>query len=161
MYGDVRKAGDVGHLSVMEFGIPIPQTFLADETNMKTVRGLFRFNQDIPGSIELVHPNKFLPNLRPVEEFRHTPIIPISEKELLRHKSKIEERNRKGYYVEVRKDTIYFYTIAMLTLGITFYTFIMVNEKQMRIKEDLERTRTLKYKAGAGRKGANVLAERE
>ena len=99
--------------------------------------------------------------MRPVEEFRHTPIIPISEKELLRHKSKIEERNRKGYYVEVRKDTIYFYTIAMLTLGITFYTFIMVNEKQMRIKEDLERSRTLKYKAGAGRKGANVLAERE
>ena len=44
MYGDVRKAGDVGHLSVMEFGIPIPQTFLADETSMKTVRRLVRFN---------------------------------------------------------------------------------------------------------------------
>ena len=44
MYGDIRKAGDVAHLPVMEFGIPIPQTFLADESNMKTVRGLFRFN---------------------------------------------------------------------------------------------------------------------
>ena len=24
MYGDIRKAGDVAHLPVMEFGIPIP-----------------------------------------------------------------------------------------------------------------------------------------
>jgi len=160
MYGDIKKAGD-SQLKVLEFGIPIPYEFVSDEDVMKKVTSMYRVNTDIPGAIEVVHPNKFLPNLRPVEEFRHTPIIPISEKELLRHKSKIEERNRKGYYVEVRKDTIYFYTIAMLTLGITFYTFIMVNEKQMRIKEDLERTRTLKYKAGAGRKGANVLAERE
>ena len=66
-----------------------------------------------------------------MEEFRHTPIIPISEKELFKHKQKIEEKNRKGYYVEIRKDTIYFYTISLLTLGITFYTFLMVNEKQM------------------------------
>ena len=79
-----------------------------------------------------------------MEEFRHTPLIPISEKDLLIHKGKIEERNRKGYYVEIRKDTMYFYTIAMLTLGITFYTFILVNEKQMRIREDLERTKTLR-----------------
>lgn len=44
MYGDIKKAGDVAHLPVMEFGIPIPQSFLADESSMKTVRGLFRFN---------------------------------------------------------------------------------------------------------------------
>ena len=48
-------------------------------------------------------------DLRPVEEFRHTPIIPISEKELADYKKKIDERNRKGYYVEIKKDTIYFY----------------------------------------------------
>ena len=48
-------------------------------------------------------------DLRPVEEFRHTPIIPLSEKELADHRKKIEEKNRKGYYVEIKKDTIYFY----------------------------------------------------
>ena len=37
----------------------------------------------------------------------------------------------------------------------------MVNEKQMRIKEELERSRTLRTKAAAGRKGANVEAERD
>ena len=96
---------------------------------------MYRVNTDIPGAIELVHPNKFLPNLRPMEEFRHTPIIPISERDLLKYKQEVEAKNRKGYYVEIRKDTIYFYTIASLTLGMLFYAFLMANEKQMRIKE--------------------------
>ena len=133
MYGDIQEAGDV-NLRVLDFGIPIPHQFLEDESNMKTVRGLFRFNPDIPGAMEVVHPNKFLPNLRPVDDFRHTPIIPISERDILENKKKIEERNRKGYYVEIKKDTLYFYTIACISFGIVFYTFLMVNEKQMRIK---------------------------
>jgi len=69
-----------------------------------------------------------------VEEFRHTPIIPISEKDLSKYAQSVQDRNRFGYYVEIRKDTIYFYTIAFLTLGTVFYSFLMVNEKQMRIK---------------------------
>ena len=73
-------------------------------------------------------------DLRPVESFRHTAVIPISEKDLIENKKKIDERNRKGYYVEIKKDTIYFYTIALLTLGSIFYTFLMVNEKQVKIK---------------------------
>lgn len=133
MYGDIRPAGEVS-LRVLEFGVPIPHQFLAEESNMKTLRSMMRFNPDIPGAIELVHPNKFLPNLRPVEDFRHTPIIPISEKDILENKKKIEERNRKGYYVEIKKDTLYFYTIAMLSVSIIFYTFLLVNDKQMRIK---------------------------
>ena len=92
-----------------------------------------------------------------MEDFRHTPIIPVSEKDLLKYKQSVEERNRKGYYVEIKKDTIYFYTIATLTLGIVAYTFLMVNEKTMRIKEDFERTKLLKTKGAAGRAGANSL----
>ena len=128
MYGDVREAGAV-QLPVLEFGIPIPHKFLDDESNMKTLRSMFRFNPDMPGAIELVHPNKFLANLRPVEDFRHTPIIPISERDIIEHKKKIEEKNRKGYYVEIKKDTIYFYTIAFISLSIIFYTFLVVNDK--------------------------------
>ena len=76
--------------------------------------------------------------MRPIEEFRHTPIIPISDKDLREHKKKIDEANRKGYYVEIKKDTIYFYgnncqinniAIALLALGLISYAFILVNEK--------------------------------
>jgi hypothetical protein len=100
-------------------------------------------------------------DLRPVEDFRFTPIIPISEKDLKENQRKIDEKNRKGYYVEIKKDTIYFYTIAFLTLGIIFYTFLMINEKQGRIRTDLERTKTLRAKSAAGKKGANLAEERK
>ena len=73
-------------------------------------------------------------DLRPVEEFRHTPVIPISEKDIKMYQDKMEARHRYGMFVEIKKDTIYFYTIAFLSLGIIFYTFLMVNEKSMRIK---------------------------
>lgn len=127
---------------------------------MKNLRLKFKFNQDIPGALEVVHPNKFLPNLRPVDDFRNTPIIPISEKEMLDHKLKIEAKNRKGYYVEVKKETIYFYSIACISISIIFYTFLLMNDKQMRIKTDIERTKTLRYKAGRGKDGLSTTAER-
>jgi len=57
---------------------------------MKEVRSMFRVNTDIPGAMEVVHPNKFLPNLRPIEDFRHTPLIPVSEKDLLKYKESVE-----------------------------------------------------------------------
>ena len=193
MYGDVRKAGEV-NLKVLEFGIPIPYETINDPVIMKTIRTMARFNPDMPGAIELVHPNKFLPSnsrniiiffidLRPVEEFRHTPIIPISEKDLADHKHKVEEANRKGYYVEIKKDTIYFYSmlnqyfhfsfpililfpylfvivIASMALGMIVYAFMMMNEKQMQIKKDLDRTKMLRYRANAGKKGGNIEHER-
>lgn len=42
--------------------MPIPFEFVADEEKMTKVRSMFRVNTDIPGAIELVHPNKFLPS---------------------------------------------------------------------------------------------------
>lgn len=96
-----------------------------------------------------------------MEDFRHTPLIPISDKDLRKHQQKIDDKNRKGYYVEIKKDTIYFYTICSLAIGIVFYTFLMVTEKTNRIRTDLERTKMLRGKAAAGRKGGNVLPERE
>jgi hypothetical protein len=36
----------------------------------------------------------------------------------------------------------------------------MVNEKQMRIKSDIERTRTLRFKGMQGKEGLGKLAER-
>lgn len=160
MYGDVKVAGN-SDLAVLDFGIPIPHQFLADEPTMKTVRSMMRFNPDMPGALELVHPNKFLPNLRPVEDFRHTPIIPISEKDILANKKKIEERNRKGYYVEIKKETLYFYTIAVISLSIIFYTFLVINDKQMRIVTDMERSRTLKNKGARGRDGLSRTKDKD
>ena len=61
MYGDIQKAGE-SQLKVLEFGVPIPFEFVADDEKMNKVRSMYRVNTDIPGAIELVHPNKFLPS---------------------------------------------------------------------------------------------------
>ena len=49
-------------VQVLEFGVPIPFEHINNAPYMKKIRSLFRFNPDIPGAIELVHPNKFLPS---------------------------------------------------------------------------------------------------
>jgi hypothetical protein len=55
--------------------------------------------------------------LRPIDEFRHTPLIPINEKDLAEYKKKVDEKNRKGYYVEIKKDTLYFYCNLLRNLN--------------------------------------------
>ena len=52
---------------------------------MDNLRSCYTPNVNIPGVTEYEHPNKFLAELRPVEEFRHTPIIPITETIMKRH----------------------------------------------------------------------------
>jgi len=105
MYGDIQKAGERRlNVRVLDFGIPIPFEELKSDFIMYYIRDNFVFNPDMPGAIENVHPNKFISNLRPVEEFRHTPVIPISEKDLAEYKRKIDEANWKGYYFEIKKD---------------------------------------------------------
>jgi hypothetical protein len=59
MYGDIKQAGDC-QLKVLEFGTPIPFELLQDEDSMKRIRSMYRVNTDIPGALELVHPNKFI-----------------------------------------------------------------------------------------------------
>jgi hypothetical protein len=61
MYGDIKRAGD-SQLKVLEFGTPIPYELIENPDSMKRIRSMFRVNTDIPGSLELVHPNKFLPS---------------------------------------------------------------------------------------------------
>ena len=61
MYGDIKEAGDCS-LRVLEFGTPIPFEFIENEEHMKYCRSMFRVNTDIPGALEMVHPNKFLPS---------------------------------------------------------------------------------------------------
>ena len=64
MYGDIQVAGvPRTGIRVMDFGVPIPHNELNNELVMSDMRNTFRFNQDIPGAIENVHPNKFLSNI--------------------------------------------------------------------------------------------------
>ncbi len=47
---------------------------------MERVRRCATVNINLPGTMEIEHPHKFLQELRPIEEFRNTPLLPISDK---------------------------------------------------------------------------------
>jgi len=111
--------------------------------------------------MENVHPNKFIANLRPVEEFRHTPIIPISEKELKELEKLKAEKNRQGYFVELKKDTLYYYAILAFLFMSVMYVSYITNEQQMTKVYEIDKVRTGRYNASLGRQGATTLEDRK
>lgn len=59
MYGSIVKAGEK-QFEVFNYGIPIPVSLLNDKTIMERMRYCVRYNIDLPGNIEDIHPNKFI-----------------------------------------------------------------------------------------------------
>eukprot|EP00357_Protocruzia_adherens_P007335 CAMPEP_0114971812 /NCGR_PEP_ID=MMETSP0216-20121206/52_1 /TAXON_ID=223996 /ORGANISM="Protocruzia adherens, Strain Boccale" /LENGTH=278 /DNA_ID=CAMNT_0002332125 /DNA_START=1046 /DNA_END=1882 /DNA_ORIENTATION=+ len=144
MYGDIQEAGELD-LQVLRYGNPVPLHKIHDEGYMGYIRTLRTFNQDIPGSIELVHPNRFITDLRTIEEMRHTPVVPISEIEMKRFNRKVQDRHRQGFYFEIKKDTLYFYGLAVGICGAIFYVIILLHDmdeeaqrKELRSRIDLK-----------------------
>ncbi len=80
-------------------------------------------------------------DLKPVEEFRHTPVIPIPEKDIKEYKKKIEEKNRMGVYLEVKKQTVYYYGIAILFAVILYITVRHFYRESEKMQADIERIR--------------------
>lgn len=60
----------------------IPNKLIQNQEYMDQLRRCFAVNLNMPGSVEAEHPHKFIKNIRPIEEFRNTPLIPIAEKQM-------------------------------------------------------------------------------
>lgn len=93
----------------------IPLSKLKDEKHMDKVRSLFSLNINFPGVIEMEDPNKFIvgksfvsycPGLRPVEEFRYLPQIPISDQQMRQYKKEKELYHSKKFKVFLHKENI-------------------------------------------------------
>jgi hypothetical protein len=145
MYGNVVKAGETKH-EVFKYGVPIPTDTLKNEMIMQSMRKSVRYNIDLPGNIEDVHPNKFIANLRPIEEFRHTPVVPISEKDLSNYKKKIEEKNRKGIYFEVKKQTLIYYGYAIIGFIVIYFVFKYLEKEGEKTHSEIERIRLRRFR---------------
>lgn len=96
---------------------------LKNEEYLNRVRKSRIVNFDLPGCIELEDPNWFLPDLRPVEDFPHTPIIPIAEERMKEYNDLVRIWSSKivEYHYSVDK----FITFGMLvgTLSVIYYLF--------------------------------------
>lgn len=63
---------------------------------MEELRRSRKLNLDLPGCVELEHPNRFL-EIRKVEDFRHTPVVPISEMRMAHYREQVENRKANKY----------------------------------------------------------------
>jgi hypothetical protein len=147
MYGDVKKAGEI-YPKVFDHGVPIPLELIKNERKMIQLRKCGRYNRDLPGNVEDIHPNKFIANLRPIEEFRHTPVVPIDESELKKYRDKIEEKSRMKVYFEIKKHTLYHYIFGVVFCFILYGTFVYVNSESEKMTYEVERIkfRRLRYR---------------
>ena len=82
-------------------------------------------------------------DLRPIEEFRHTPVVPISEKDLSNYKKKIQEKNRKGVYFEIKKQTLIYYSYGLFGFIIIYFVFRYMEKEAEKTHSEIERLRLL------------------
>ena len=155
----LNKAG-MADPKLLQFGIPIPYDDIEDKTVMRDLRLSFKINLDMPGAMENVHPNKFIANLRPVEEFRHTPLIPISDKEMSKFHKERDARNRQGYFVEIKKDTIYYYSMITFMFLSVGYAFYITHEKQLASEYNVTTHKIGRYNTAKGSLGLGILDDR-
>lgn len=102
--------------------IAIPLTKLKNEKHMIQIRKTFEINFNMPGCVELIDPNRFIEGLRPVEEFRHTPIIPISKAEMDRFEEKKRKRREEPFHIVYTREKMFTVFMFMAT-GIVIYLF--------------------------------------
>lgn len=145
MYGNIVKAGEA-YPKAFDHGVPIPLELIQDYKKMVILRKAFRYNRDLPGNIEDVHPNKFIADLTPVEEMRHTPIVSIGEKEMKDFRNKIEEKNRMKVYFEVNKQTLYHYAFGVVFCIILYSTFKYVNKESEKLTYEVERIKFRRFR---------------
>lgn len=86
-------------------------------------------NISFPGTIECEDPRNFL-ELRPVEEFRHTPIVPISESYMKKHKEMLERHHRRQFVFEVSTEKVINWVLVSASLAVGAYMIHMVLQKE-------------------------------
>lgn len=89
--------------------------------------------------MEAEHPHKFLENLRPIEEFRHTPLIPINQRQMKEFQERVLAYHRRGFYFEVKKETIFNYVLLGAVVSMGFYMIKLVLKKEEETGIALER----------------------
>ena len=150
MYGEliVEAANELPEVFATTGIAPIPVDDLQDKKLMKRLRSYYRYNRDMPANMEDVNPMKFEPNLKPIEEFRYTPVSAIPEKDLELHRKKIDALKRSREYFEIPKSTIKYYTWIMLFGIFIFKTVQYFNKdnEQVNYVMNKARLRRLRYR---------------
>lgn len=110
--------------------ISIPEKKLKDEKFMAVVRKTYSINLNLPGCIEIEDPNRFLPYVRPIEEFRHTPLIPISDREMKAFEERKAKRKQNMLYINASFEKFSSVALFCTTGFLIFYLFKLFLKKE-------------------------------
>jgi hypothetical protein len=124
LYGDVEPKHEI-----MNEQLEFKKLLCPESAYLKRARYSVLVNTNIPGTIECEDPNNFL-ELRPIEEFRHTPLIPISDAYMKKHKEMLERYHRKQFVFEVSTETLISWGMIAACLGVAGYFIYLILEKE-------------------------------
>lgn len=119
--------------------LAIPLAKLKDEKLMESIRKTFTLNLNMPGCIETIDPRRFFIDLRPVEEFRHTPQIPISAAEMRRFEEAKERRRASPFTLVYTREKMVVLSMMMLAVAIMMVFFKLGMDAEERMVTDYRR----------------------
>jgi hypothetical protein len=141
MYGEVVTNESVLTEMVSHFKEDIiPASKLKNNEWMDMVRSWRVMNLNMPGTLENEDPNRFL-DLRPVEDFRYLPIIPINDRQINDFKRRLELWHTKKFNFLIKKDDVYNFLVFLIALGTCWKILAYLMEKDEEMMVDLERTK--------------------
>lgn len=61
------------------------------------------------------------------------------------HQNKVEALSRKGFYFEIKKDTVYNWLLAALAIGVGIYMIKVIVKKEEESGIEVERLKIRRY----------------
>ncbi len=148
MYGDLLDESQITQDTLARLGdCAVPMSTLRDKDYMFYVRKYYSINISLPGCIETENPNRFIRDLRPIEDFRHTPVIPVSDAEIRRWQDRMASYHKNIFFFEVKKETIFNYFIfaVILYCGLFLVKVALDKQDQMGIAYQRLQLERIKY----------------
>lgn len=81
-----------------------------------------------------------------MEEFRHTPLIPISDQQMRQHKERVEKYHRAGVYFEVKRETFFNLGVFAIALFLMYNLLKFVSSKEEEAAIAYQRLRIQRMK---------------
>ena len=108
----------------------VPHAKLQDARYMQWVRRTYAVNPSLPGCLEVEDVNRFVPDLRPVEDFPHTPIVPISDKQMKRFRDERRRRNERQFFSHFTPEKFFAFGMFLATGGAVFLLVRLALKKE-------------------------------
>lgn len=140
MYGEIIPNSKVLNEMVLEFKEDIiPASKLKNGEWMSMIASWRVMNLNMPGTLENEDPNRFLPDLRPVEDFRYLPIIPINDRQINDFKRRLEIWHTKKFNFLIKKDDVFNFLVFLVAFYTCWSILAFLAEKDEEMMVDFER----------------------